>query len=160
MKYGPDVKAVGTVAHSYIEFFPTEMDAFRAYAETYPENVSLLLDTYSIFDSGLPHLIQLDDELIAKYPNDPNKRVKSARIDSGDLARGYKRLRRALDEAGKSYIKLVASNSLDEKKMANMELYEHAKFDFYGVGEKLITAATDPVFGGVYKLVAVKEKGW
>ena len=158
MKYGPDVKAVGTVAHSYIEFFPTEMDAFRAYAETYPENVSLLLDTYSIFDSGLPHLIQLDDELIAKYPNDPNKRVKSARIDSGDLARGYKRLRRALDEAGKSYIKLVASNSLDEKKMANMELYEHAKFDFYGVGEKLITAATDPVFGGVYKLVAVKEK--
>ena len=129
-----------------------------AYAETYPENVSLLLDTYSIFDSGLPHLIQLDDELIAKYPNDPNKRVKSARIDSGDLARGYKRLRRALDEAGKSYIKLVASNSLDEKKMANMELYEHAKFDFYGVGEKLITAATDPVFGGVYKLVAVKEK--
>ena len=66
-------------------------------------------------------------------------------IDSGDLARGYKRLRRALDEAGKPYIKLVASNSLDEKKMANMELYEHAKFDFYGVGEKLITAATDPV---------------
>lgn len=157
MKYGPDVKAVGTIAHSFIEFYPTELDAFRAYAETYPNNVSLLLDTYNIFESGLPNMIKLDDELIAKYPDDPNKRVKSARIDSGDLARGYKRLRKALDKAGKPYIKLVASNSLDEKKMANMELYEDAHFDSYGVGEKLITSATDPVFGGVYKLVAVKE---
>ena len=157
MKFGEDVKAVGTIAHSFIEFFPTEYEAFKAYAETYPENVSLLLDTYSIFESGLPNLIKLDDELIAKYPNDPNRRVKSARIDSGDLARGYKKLRKALDKAGKPYIKLVASNSLDEKKMSNMELYEGAKFDSYGVGEKLITSATDPVFGGVYKLVAVKE---
>lgn len=157
MKFGPDVKAVGTIAHSFIEFYPTELEAFRAYAETYPDNVSLLLDTYNIFESGLPNMIKLDDELIAEYPNDPNKRVKSARIDSGDLARGYKRLRKALDKAGKPYIKLVASNSLDEKKMANMELYEDAHFDSYGVGEKLITSATDPVFGGVYKLVAVKE---
>ncbi|MBR4455746.1 MAG: nicotinate phosphoribosyltransferase [Solobacterium sp.] len=157
MKYGSDVKAVGTIAHSFIEFYPTELDAFRAYAETYPDNVSLLLDTYNIFESGLPNMIRLDDELIAKYPDDPNKRVKSARIDSGDLARGYKRLRKALDKAGKPYIKLVASNSLDEKKMSNMELYEDAHFDSYGVGEKLITSATDPVFGGVYKLVAVKE---
>lgn len=157
MKYGPEVKAVGTIAHSFIEFFPTEYDAFKAYAETYPDNISLLLDTYSIFDSGLPNLIKLDDELIKKYPNDTNRRVKSARIDSGDLARGYKKLRKALDAAGKSYIKLVASNSLDEKKMADMELYEGAKFDSYGVGENLITAASDPVFGGVYKLVAVKE---
>ncbi len=157
MKFGPDVKAVGTIAHSFIEFYPNELDAFRAYADTYPENVSLLLDTYNIFESGLPNMIKLDDELIAKYPNDPNRRVKSARIDSGDLARGYKRLRKALDKAGKSYIKLVASNSLDEKKMANMELYEDAHFDSYGVGEKLITSSTDPVFGGVYKLVAVKE---
>ena len=157
MKYGEDVKAVGTIAHSFIEFYPTELDAFRAYAETYPDNVSLLLDTYNIFESGLPNLIKLDDELIEKYPDNPNRRVKSARIDSGDLARGYKRLRKALDKAGKPYIKLVASNSLDEKKMANMELYEDAHFDSYGVGEKLITSATDPVFGGVYKLVAVKE---
>ena len=158
MKFGPDVKAVGTIAHSFIEFFPSEYEAFEAYANTYPENVSLLLDTYSIFESGLPNLIKLDDYLIAKYPNDPNRRVKSARIDSGDLARGYKKLRKALDKAGKPYIKLVASNSLDEKKMSNMELYEDAHFDSYGVGEKLITSATDPVFGGVYKLVAVKEK--
>lgn len=157
MKYGSEVKAVGTIAHSFIEFYPNEYEAFKAYAETYPDNVSLLLDTYSIFDSGLPNLIKIDDELIAKYPNDSNKRVKSARIDSGDLARGYKKLRKALDKAGKSYIKLVASNSLDEKKMSNMEMYEDAHFDSYGVGEKLITSSTDPVFGGVYKLVAVKN---
>ena len=158
MKYGPDVKAVGTIAHSFIEFYPSEYEAFKAYAETYPDNVSLLLDTYSIFESGLPNLIRIDDELIAKYPDDPGKRVKSARIDSGDLARGYKKLRKALDKAGKPYIKLVASNSLDEKKMSNMEMYEDAHFDSYGGGEKLITSATDPVFGGVYKLVAVKNE--
>ena len=158
MQYGSDVKAVGTVAHSFIEFFPTELEAFEAYARIYPDNVSLLLDTYSVFDSGLPDLIKVDDELIKKYPNDPNKRVKSARVDSGDLARSYKRLRKALDKAGKPYIKLVASNSLDEKKMADMELYEGAKFDSYGVGENLITSASDPVFGCVYKLVAVKNE--
>ena len=157
MKYGPEVKAVGTVAHSFIEFFPTEFDAFKAFADTYPDSVSLLLDTYNIMESGLPNLIKLDDYLIEKYPNDPSRRVKSARIDSGDLARGSKRLRKALDAAGKPYIKLVASNGLDEKKIANMELYEHAHFDSYGVGENLITSASDPVFGGVYKLVAVKR---
>ena len=157
MKYGSEVKAVGTVAHSFIEFFPTEFDAFKAFADAYPDSVSLLLDTYNIMESGLPNLIKLDDYLIEKYPDDPNRRVKSARIDSGDLARGSKRLRKALDAAGKSYIKLVASNGLDEKKIANMELYEHAHFDSYGVGENLITSASDPVFGGVYKLVAVKR---
>lgn len=158
MKYGDDVKAVGTIAHSFIEFFPNELEAFRAYSETYPDNVALLLDTYNVFESGLKNLIAIDDELIRKYPDDPNKRVKSARVDSGDLARTYKRLRKALDKAGKPYIKLVASNSLDEKKMINMEIYEDAKFDVYGVGENLITSRTDPVFGGVYKLVAVREK--
>ena len=87
MKFGAEVKAVGTVAHSFIEFFPTEFDAFKAFADTYPDSVSLLLDTYNIMESGLPNLIKLDDYLIEKYPNDPNRRVKSARIDSGDLAR-------------------------------------------------------------------------
>ncbi|MCR5372085.1 MAG: nicotinate phosphoribosyltransferase, partial [Solobacterium sp.] len=158
MKYGPEVRAVGTIAHSFIEFFPSELEAFRAYAETYPGNVSLLLDTYNIFESGLPNLIRIDDELIAKYPDDPDKRVKSARIDSGDLARGYKKLRKALDAAGKPYIKLVASNSLDETKIDNLEHYQDAHFDSYGVGENLITSATSPVFGGVYKLVAVKKE--
>ena len=158
MKYGSDVKAVGTIAHSFIEFYEDEFKAFKAYADTYPNNVSLLLDTYNILESGLPNLIKIDDYLIEKYPNDPNKRVKSARIDSGDLARGYKKLRKRLDEAGKPYVKLVASNSLDENTMADMELYEDAHFDSYGVGEKLITSSSSPVFGGVYKLVAVKEE--
>ena len=101
MKYGSEVKAVGTVHTGFIEFFPTEFDAFKAFADTYPDSVSLLLDTYNIMESGLPNLIKLDDYLIEKYPNDPNRRVKSARIDSGDLARGSKRLRKALDAAGK-----------------------------------------------------------
>ncbi len=157
MKYGPDVKAVGTIAHSFIEFYGDEFEAFKTYAETYPDNVSLLLDTYNILESGLPNLISIDDWLKEKYPDDPNRRVKSARIDSGDLARNYKKLRKRLDEAGKPYVKLVASNSLDEKKMADMEVYENAHFDSYGVGEKLITSSSSPVFGGVYKLVAVKE---
>ena len=156
MKYGSEVKAVGTIAHSFIEFFPSEYEAFEKYADTYPENVSLLLDTYNILESGLPNLIKLDDALIRKYPDDPNRRVKSARIDSGDLARNYKKLRKALDAAGKHYVKLVASNALNEKKMDDMEIYEGAKFDAYGVGENLITSASSPVFGGVYKLVAVK----
>ena len=78
MKFGAEVKAVGTVAHSFIEFFPTEFDAFKAFADTYPDSVSLLLDTYNIMESGLPNLIKLDDYLIEKYPNDPNRRVKSA----------------------------------------------------------------------------------
>ena len=157
MRFGPDVKACGTVAHSFIEFFPTEFDAFKAFADTYPDSVSLLLDTYNIFGSGLPNLIKLDDYLIEKYPDDPTKRVKSARIDSGDLARGSKRLRKALDAVGKDYIRIVASNGLDEQKMLAMEVYEGAKIDTYGVGENLITSASDPVFGGVYKLVAVQN---
>jgi nicotinate phosphoribosyltransferase len=157
MKYGSEVKAVGTLAHSFIEFFPSEKEAFRAFAETYPTHVSLLLDTYNTFDSGLKNLIAIDDEMIAKYPDDPNKRVKAARIDSGDLARSYKRLRKALDAAGKPYIALVASNALDERKISDMEIYEGTPFDSYGVGENLITSATDPVFGGVYKLVAIRN---
>ena len=126
MKYGSDVKAVGTVAHSFIEFFPTEFDAFKAFADTYPDSVSLLLDTYNIMESGLPNLIKLDDYLIEKYPNDPNRRVKSARIDSGDLARGSKRLRKALDAAGKPYIKLVAVKRPDGSYQPKMKCSDSA----------------------------------
>ena len=126
MKFGSDVKAVGTVAHSFIEFFPTEFDAFKAFADTYPDSVSLLLDTYNIMESGLPNLIKLDDYLIEKYPNDPNRRVKSARIDSGDLARGSKRLRKALDAAGKPYIKLVAVKKPDGSYTPKMKCSDSA----------------------------------
>lgn len=157
MRYGPSVKAVGTVAHSFIEFFPDEYEAFKAYADIYPDNVSLLLDTYSTFESGLPNLIKIDDYMAEKYPDDPGRRVKSARIDSGNLTDSYSRLREVLDKAGKQHIKLVASGSLDEGMINDMELRDGASFDSYGVGEKLITSSSDPVFGGVYKLVAVKE---
>ena len=126
MKFGAEVKAVGTVAHSFIEFFPTEFDAFKAFADTYPDSVSLLLDTYNIMESGLPNLIKLDDYLIEKYPNDPNRRVKSARIDSGDLARGSKRLRKALDAAGKPYIKLVAVKQPDGSYTPKMKCSDSA----------------------------------
>ena len=126
MKFGAEVKAVGTVAHSFIEFFPTEFDAFKAFADTYPDSVSLLLDTYNIMESGLPNLIKLDDYLIEKYPNDPNRRVKSARIDSGDLARGSKRLRKALDAAGKPYIKLVAVKKPDGSYTPKMKCSDSA----------------------------------
>ena len=126
MKFGSDVKAVGTVAHIFIEFFPTEFDAFKAFADTYPDSVSLLLDTYNIMESGLPNLIKLDDYLIEKYPNDPNRRVKSARIDSGDLARGSKRLRKALDAAGKPYIKLVAVKRPDGSYQPKMKCSDSA----------------------------------
>lgn len=89
--YGADVPSRGTIAHAWVELFPDEYTAFKALADIYPENVSLLIDTYNIFESGAPNTIKLDDYLIEKYPDDPNKRVKSVRIDSGDLAYGARR---------------------------------------------------------------------
>jgi nicotinate phosphoribosyltransferase len=159
--FGEPVKAMGTVAHAWVELFPTEYEAFRAQADIYPENVSLLIDTYNIFESGVINTLKVDDYLIDKYPDDPNKRVKSVRIDSGDLAYESKKLRKIFDEAGKTYIKIVASNGLDEESIRSMIHEQGAKIDSFGVGENLITAADCPVFGGVYKLVAVEgPDGW
>ena len=157
MVFGSPVNATGTVAHAWIELFPTEYEAFKAYADVYPEKVSLLIDTYNIFESGLPNTIKVDDYLIAKYPNDPNKRVKSIRIDSGDLGYGAIKIRKILDAAGKSYIKIVASNGLNEDTIRSLREEQKAPIDSYGVGENLITSSDCPVFGGVYKLVAVKK---
>ena len=157
MKFGAEVKAVGTVAHSFIEFFPTEFDAFKPLPiPTRIRSVCCWIPIIS-WRAVCPTSLNWT---ITSSKNTPTTRTAASRapvIDSGDLARGSKRLRKALDAAGKPYIKLVASNGLDEKKIANMELYEHAHFDSYGVGENLITSASDPVFGGVYKLVAVKQ---
>lgn len=157
--FGQPVKAIGTIAHAWVELFPTEWEAFKALADVYPENVSLLIDTYSIFKSGVINTLKLDDYLIQKYPNDSNKRVKSVRIDSGDLAYESKKLRKIFDDAGKPYIKIVASNGLNEDTIRSMREEEGAKIDSYGVGENLITASDCPVFGGVYKLVAVEKDG-
>lgn len=156
--FGEPVTALGTIAHAWVELFPTEWESFKALADLYPDNVSILIDTYSIFGSGVPNTLKLDDYLIEKYPNDSNKCVKSVRIDSGDLAYESKKLRKIFDEAGKPYIKIVASNGLTEDTIRSMREEEGSKIDSYGVGENLITASDCPVFGGVYKLVAV-EKG-
>lgn len=159
--FGQPVKAVGTVAHAWVELFPTEYEAFKSFADVYPDNVSLLIDTYNIFQSGAINTIKIDDYLIQKYPNDTNKRVKSVRIDSGDLAYGAKRLRKMFDDAGKPYIKIVVSNGLNEKSIRSLHEEQKAPIDSYGVGENLITASDCPVFGGVYKLVAVEgPNGW
>lgn len=159
--FGEPVSAMGTVAHAWIELFPTEYEAFKAFADVYPESVSLLIDTYNTFGSGVENTLKVDDYLISKYPDDTNKRVKSVRIDSGDLAYGAKKLRKIFDKAGKPYIKIVASNGLNEETIRSMRKEQEAPIDSYGVGENLITASDCPVFGGVYKLVAVKEKdGW
>lgn len=159
--YGSPVVAKGTVAHAWIELFPTEYEAFKALADVYPESVSLLIDTYNIFESGVINTIKIDDYLIEKYPDDQNKRVKSVRIDSGDLGYGAKKLRKIFDGAGKDYIKIVVSNGLNEKSMRSLYAEQGAPIEFYGVGENLITASDCPVFGGVYKLVAVEgESGW
>lgn len=157
--FGEPVTALGTIAHAWVELFPTEWESFKAIADLYPDNVSILIDTYSIFGSGVPNTLKLDDYLIEKYPNDPNKRVKSVRIDSGDLAYESKKLRKIFDEAGKPYIKIVASNGLTEDTIRSMREEEGSKIDSYGVGENLITASDCPVFGGVYKLVAVENEG-
>lgn len=159
--YGSDVQAKGTVAHAWVEFFPTEYESFKALADIYPDNVSLLIDTYNTFQSGAINTIKVDNYLIEKYPNDSGKRVKSVRIDSGDLAYGAKELRKIFDEAGKPYIKIVVSNGLNEDSIRSLHDEQKAPIDSYGVGENLITASDCPVFGGVYKLVAVESKnGW
>ena len=159
--FGEPVTALGTVAHAWIELFPTEYEAFQAFADVYPEKVSLLIDTYNIFESGVINTLKVDDYLIQKYPDDPNKRVKSVRIDSGDLGYASKKLRKIFDEAGKPYIKIVASNGLNEDSIRSLHDEQKAPIDSYGVGENLITASDCPVFGGVYKLVAVEgPNGW
>ena len=144
-------------AHSFIEFFPTEFEAFKAFADTYPESVSLLLDTYNIMESGLPNLIKLDDYLIEKYPDDPNKRVKSARIDSGDLARGSKRLRKALDAAGKPYIKAGGLQRPGRKEDRQHGAVRARPLRLLRRGREPDHLGFRPGVRGVYKLVAVKQ---
>lgn len=149
-----DIPALGTMAHSWVQMFPSELDAFRAYARTYPDNCVLLVDTYDVLKEGLPNAIRVFDEEIVPR----GYRPKGIRIDSGDLAYLSKECRRILDEAGYPDCKIVASSSLDEYVIREL-LLQGAKIDSFGVGERLITAKSQPVFGGVYKLVAIEENG-
>lgn len=147
------VSALGTMAHSWIQLFPTELDAFRAYAKVYPDSCTLLIDTYSVLKSGVPNAITVFKELEAQ-----GHKGVGVRIDSGDIAYLSKKARKMFDEAGLDYIKIVASNSLDEFIIRDL-IVQGAKIDSFGVGERLVTSKSEPVFGGVYKLAAVEENG-
>lgn len=148
------VPATGTMAHSWVQMFTNELEAFRVYAETYPDNCTLLVDTYNTLKSGVPNAIKVFNEVIVPKGFGP----KGIRIDSGDIAYLSKEARRMLDESGFHDCKIVASNALDETIIRDL-LIEGAQVDIFGVGERLITSRSEPVFGGVYKLVAVKEDG-
>ena len=148
-----NVPAVGTMAHSWVQLFDTEYESFKAWAETYPDNCSLLIDTYNVLKSGLPNAIKVFDEVLKPL----GKRPKGIRIDSGDITYLTKKCRKALDEAGYPDCKIIISNSLDEHIIRDV-LNQGACIDSFGVGERLITAKSEPVFGGVYKLVAVEKE--
>ncbi|MSU02456.1 nicotinate phosphoribosyltransferase [Tissierella pigra] len=149
-----DIPAMGTMAHSWVQMFPTELEAFRAYAKTYPDNCTLLIDTYNTLKQGLPNAIQVFNEEVVPR----GFRPKGIRIDSGDIAYLSKECRRMLDEAGFNDCKIVASSSLDEYVIRDL-LIQGAQIDSFGVGERLITAKSQPVFGGVYKLTTIERNG-
>ncbi len=148
------IPAVGTMAHSWVQMFDSELDAFRAYARTYPENCSLLVDTYNVLKSGVPNAIKVfNEEIIPR-----GFRPQSIRIDSGDITYLSKRARKMLDEAGFPDCGIIATNSLDENIIREV-IIQGGKIDSFGVGERLITASSDPVFGGVYKLAGIEKDG-
>ncbi len=150
-KYG--VPAGGTMAHSWVQMFDTEYDAFKTYCEIYPDNAVLLVDTYNTLKSGVPNAIKAFKEVLVP------KGITNfgIRLDSGDISYLSKKARKMLDEAGLQCCKIVASNSLDEYLIRDLMMQE-AKIDTFGVGERLITAKSAPVFGGVYKLAAVEDE--
>ncbi|MBQ7498716.1 MAG: nicotinate phosphoribosyltransferase [Selenomonas sp.] len=149
-----DIPVSGTMAHSWVMFYGDEYEAFRHYAENYPDATVLLVDTYDVIHSGIPNAIRVAREVLEPM----GKRLKGIRIDSGDLAYLSKRVRKMLDEAGLEDCMIVVSNSLDEFTIASL-LSQGACIDSFGVGERLITAKSEPVFGAVYKLAAVGENG-
>lgn len=147
------VPSAGTMAHAWVQSFDCEYDAFRTFCELYPNNATLLVDTYDTLKSGVPNAIRAFKEVLL-----PKGITKCAiRLDSGDIAYLSKKARKMLDEAGLTECKIVASNSLDEYLIKDL-LKQDAKIDIFGVGERLITAKSTPVFGGVYKLVAVEHE--
>lgn len=144
------VPALGTMAHSWVQMFPSEYEAFKAYAEIYPENCVLLVDTYNVIKSGIPAAIRVFKELKPKK--------MGIRIDSGDVTYLTKRARAMLNKAGLKECSIVVSNSLDEYIIRDV-IGQGACIDTFGVGERLITSKSEPVFGGVYKLAALEKDG-
>lgn len=147
------IPALGTMAHSWVQLFDTELEAFEAYARVYPDDCTLLVDTYNVLKSGIPNAIKVFKKL-----EEQGYRGRGIRIDSGDIAYLSKRAREMLDAAGLPYIKIIASNSLDEYIIREL-IAQDAKIDSFGVGERLVTSRSEPVFGGVYKLAAVEQNG-
>ncbi len=148
------VPAGGTMAHSWIQMFDSEYDAFKTYCELYPDNPTLLVDTYNTLRSGIPNAIKVFKEVLLPK----GKTEFSIRLDSGDISYLSKKARKMLDDAGLENCKITASNSLDEYLIRDL-MMQGAKIDIFGVGERLITSKSSPVFGGVYKLVAVESEG-
>ncbi len=147
------VPATGTMAHSWVMMFPTEYEAFKRYCELYPDNATLLVDTYNVLKSGVPNAIRAFKEVLL-----PQGITKCGiRLDSGDLTYLSRKARKMLDDAGLTECKIVASNSLDEYLIQDL-LRQGAQLDSFGVGERLITSKSSPVFGGVYKLVAIEDE--
>lgn len=144
----------GTMAHSWVMYFKDEFTAFKKYAETYPDAAVLLVDTYDVLESGVPNAIRTAKEVLEPL----GKRLKGIRLDSGDLAYLSKKARKELDQAGLSDCKIIVSNSLDEYTITSI-LDQGGCIDSFGVGERLITSKSEPVFGAVYKIVAVEENG-
>jgi nicotinate phosphoribosyltransferase len=147
------VKVGGTHAHSWVMSFPTELEAFRKYAEIYPDSCLLLVDTYDTLRSGVPNAITVFNELKAA-----GHKPIGIRIDSGDLAYLTKRARKMLDQAGHADVKIFASGDIDENIIAALRAQE-AKIDVWGIGTKLITSFPQPSLGGVYKLAGIEENG-
>ena len=147
------VPAGGTMAHAWVQMFDTEYDAFKAYCEIYPTNATLLVDTYDTLKSGVPNAIRAFNEVLK-----PLGITKCGiRLDSGDMAYLSRQARKMLDDAGWTDCKISVSNSLDEYLIQDL-LLQGAQIDLFGVGERMITAKSEPVFGGVYKLTAVEDE--
>ena len=144
----------GTMAHSWVMFSENEYEAFKKYAETYPDLTVLLVDTYDVLKSGIPNAIRVAKEVLEPM----GKRLKGVRLDSGDLAYLSKEARKMLDDAGLEDCKIIASNGLDEYTIRSL-IHQGAKIDSFGVGERLITSASNPIFGAVYKLTAIEKNG-
>ena len=148
------VPSSGTMAHSWVQLYADEYTAFKTYAERYPDSCTLLVDTYNVLKSGIPNAIKVFDEVLKPL----GKRPVGIRIDSGDITYLTGKVRKMLDDAGYPDCKIVVSNSLDEYLIRDM-IMQGAKVDSFGVGERLITASSEAVFGGVYKLAAVEKDG-
>lgn len=146
------IPAIGTMAHSWVQLFDSEYESFYAWAKAYPDNCLLLIDTYNVLKSGLPNAIKVFDEVLKPL----GIRPAGIRIDSGDITYLTKKCRKILDDAGYKDAKITISNSLDEHIITDV-LAQGACIDSFGVGERLITARSEPVFGGVYKLSAVED---